>query len=403
MLDQISAEFHAHYRPNDNMILGRFRPRIALTIGCYCLSNNEILFLGGFDDGAEDELRKSTSTGITERSTEDVCKELDKSTFSDDEIRQRLWGTRSEDPIPLNEEQKAEMVKSKLQKYREVLQKSPGRMSETINGELAFSRGIITADVHDYFSTIVHEDKVDREKYPYSIGRMQMDRELLPLVKDALSVLKPDGYYFCPNRATYLDIRAIYQHVILTLEISSKGFIQPLFADKIIIGKWQPNYTELFHAIELCKSLQQLRRTMRTTYSIDDMRIIAKASLSVRQIMGKSGEELVWAMLVCSEFFVAVQQRFATISSEELVSFLALDIQSEEGIIDTTLLKIDWSGNGTEPGKFKIPLMKKGTFSGPQMIAAFIDVCLTCLWIEKAWQTNVSLYDFGIPHTVIMF
>jgi len=153
--------------------------------------------------------------------------------------------------------------------------------------------------------------------------------------------------------------------------------------------------------MNLCNELQRTRRTARAVFSVDDMRLLAKASFSLKSIISTrpndNGEDLVWAMLSCPELSSDMREYFK--NSGNTAEFLTATATSSNGILDCSHLFITSSSN-EKVGMYNIPLLRDGVFTGSQLLAALSDVFITYFWLEKKWLTDVAAYDTTMPQSV---
>jgi len=135
-------------------------------------------------------------------------------------------------------------------------------------------------------------------------------------------------------------------------------------------------------------------------------------------------------MLVCPKLFSGVAGRVRKMSTSDIKTTLKtlvkiqnekLDcsalmgsdtVDSEKALVDTTTVERAENGETSDDLSddedednhvYPVPLCADGEFSTAQLVAAFVDVCLTFYWLEKKWITDVSMYSAAIPPTVMMF
>ncbi|KAL2151108.1 hypothetical protein VTH82DRAFT_6206 [Thermothelomyces myriococcoides] len=61
--------------------------------------------------------------------------------------------------------------------------------------------------------------------------------------------------------------------------------------------------------MELCNDLQRTRKAARECYTVEDMKLLAKAESSARRLVlrqSPNGQDLIWAVLCCRELSRAV-------------------------------------------------------------------------------------------------
>jgi hypothetical protein len=304
-----------------------------------------------------------------------------------------------------------------------VIKPSPGLLSVAIQAEMACSRGLDLTNCIEYDRAFVLEDMVDETTYPYRLGNMAMGLETLGLFKDAMLSLKPDGFYFSPAGTLSADVNDVYRHVkkkLATLERLTPEISQ---------GDWK-GFEELYWASEMCNAIQSIPRKAQSVFSVADMVLMAKACASLQKLIEPAGQDLVWAMLVCPKLFSGVAGRVRKMSTSDIKTTLKtlvkiqskkLDctalmgfdsVDSEKALVDTTTVERAENGETSDDLSddedednhvYSVPLCADGEFSTAQLVAAFVEVCLTFYWLEKKWITDVSMYSAAIPPTVMMF
>lgn len=432
--NQLSSDIHNFYhgmpRTHEPHSLSS---RLWQSINGMSLANGRVLYLGGADrqDGhtAKKELEKAVGElegllaklkGATESSgkpdgdevqDDGLFDELMQSTMSYDEIVRRLRDTKPEnvEQAATKDNSEAGQVPDFLREAlgkkvgkKEVFTPCQGLLSTVVEGELADSRGLNIADCVEYHRKYVDYADIDKAKFKYHLGNLNMDDTLLPLLKEAMGILKPDGYFFTPTPKLNMDIFDIYQHVADTTN-KDKARIFPTFE----LAAWPRSYqhrNELHHAMLLCNEFQYIRKHHRATFTVADMVVIAKASCSLRKKLS-TPPDLSWAMLVCPQLFSDLAQAFEDLPHLDGLDTIKANCQG--GILDCTELMRDSGSSAnakTAPGKttYNIPLCSDGDFTGNQVLAAFMDVLITYFWIEKKWISDVGLYDAVIPATITM-
>ncbi len=253
-----------------------------------------------------------------------------------------------------------------------------------------------------------------------------MDDDLLPVFKEALELLRPDGYFFTPTGMLALDINDVYSHVKEVTDKTKKVRIFP----HLEINAWpasNPHKRPLHFAMMLCNEFQHIRMHKRATFTVADMVAVAKASRSLREV--HQAPDLTWALLVCPELFAHLAQAFESVQNLGAFDHSRKPVSCRGGNLDCTNLMEDCEGRlvapkptapetssdssspsihpekektSTTERKYNIPLCGDGDFSGSQLLAAFLEVMVTYYWIEKLWISDVGLYDTVIPPTITM-
>lgn len=246
-----------------------------------------------------------------------------------------------------------------------------------------------------------------------------MDDEMLPHWKEALELLRPDGYYFTSTGRLASDIDDVYQHVEDITELSNKTLIFPEFQ----LTDWpasHPNRAVLCSAMMLCNAFQRIRTHNRAMFTVRDMVAVAKASQSLRQVY--STPDLAWALLVCPKLCADLAEAFEDFQDPSLFGNSNTTVRCQGGRLDCTGLltecgaqrrttrRSSTSGSTTlielprADGEYvyDIPLCADGEFSASELLAAFMDVMVRFYWVDKRWISDVGLYDGVIPPTITM-
>ncbi|KAK0724584.1 hypothetical protein B0H67DRAFT_657176 [Lasiosphaeris hirsuta] len=411
MVNQISDSIHRHWESRDMPQEDHFlRSRLWNAIGGFSLPNGDVLYLGGADrcKGPRD-LEPEAAEEATEAQ---LFEDLTSADLSSEDIMLRLFGkkkdrpqalkreadrnnptqadrgVRNPEPDPLESLLRLELdkVDSGSSGMKELLRPCPGLLSVIINGELAYSRGLSANGCKEYDRRFVSlEDGIDPGRYPHHLGDLYMDDEILGLIKDALLLLCPDGFYFSPTSILLADLNEAYDHIEeLPPEMAKDAF------------------DDLHYSLNLCNELQRRRKTGHAMFSVDDMRLLAKASCSLKPIIsprGKPGHDLVWAMIYCPNLSRDVCK---SLTSTDITSFLAAEFVCQGGSLGCASLPELSSADPEKPIGYTIPLVADGKFTGTQVLAALAYVFITYYWINKAWPNNVALYDSTMPQNVLM-
>lgn len=468
--NQISLSLHRYYEPRklilppDSSVLCS---RLWVAINGYVLPGNRVLYLGG----ADKHKRPYDIDDDAEMSNDELLKNLMSQDLSEQEIMRQMFGKKESRSTALNQEvertrsamtqqitssHERDTTESFLERLlnkekqnvdkKEVLRPCPGLLSTTVEGELAFSRGL-EEPKYNYFEYdrkyTVLED-IDRSQYPFNLGDLYLNRELLKLVKEAILHIQPDGFYFSPSFFIASDLREIFEDIHkqsntlkevfpstcmrgLNLHNGSAGDIDsPIksLADKTRRGSLPPNLLVaqksnrrdiLVKAMELCNDLQRTRKTARVHFSVSDMRLIAIATSSLRTEFLKPRDgtqplELAWALIYSRKITRAILK---ALSTAHMTTFLGTQISCEDEWLDLSELLGDSVNEeiGDEQeedeknarmGQYYIPSLSNGSFTGEEILAALALVFLTHYWIDKSWITDVSHYDSTIPQSVLM-
>ncbi|KAH8695776.1 hypothetical protein GQ44DRAFT_790507 [Phaeosphaeriaceae sp. PMI808] len=239
-------------------------------------------------------------------------------------------------------------------------------------GELAYNRGLEITKCEEYDCEFIKRRDIDEEKYPSRLGDLYMDDELLSLMKDALPLLEPDGYYFAPESSLYVRLNKVFNHIDQQFK---KVEILPLVP---LLPGADDSRRSLHYALKL---FNMLRQTRKTHYSLKDMEVVARAAKAMWTILTRakgSGTDLMWAFIFCPQFSLGV-----------LYALKRLDIANLPYDKGRTM-------------KYDIPLLGNAGFTGLDVLAALMKVRLAQFWLFKGWKTDVAAYDFTMPQSILM-
>ncbi|KAJ8128846.1 hypothetical protein O1611_g4787 [Lasiodiplodia mahajangana] len=439
--------------------------RLWRSINGFMIKDNKALYLGGTDRRAARRETKRTLVELENhmedfdtlmaKGQDDPKIKTTKTTTSlpepggkrkNDEIFDNLMQTSSQDEI-VKIFQNANRTKSKsetdtdtdvgehlkdlLQRMREkelgkmeVLTPHQGLLSVVIQGELVNSRGLSTDSCKEYGRAYFELSEVDQKAFPYKLGDLFMDETLLKLMKEAMGILKPDGFFFTPTRWLASDVNEVYSHVRELCDDPEKenGIFtgDPDSTNGLNRTGQEDNNDVLYHAMMLCNSFQNARTHSYADFTVDDMIAVAKASKLLR-----ATPDLTWAMLISPDLFSDLARAFgnpkgwdflqATITcSGDVLDCTDLmkrcDIGRKKGAKYATVVSnADHSGPTpaapdptAEVMAYDAPLCPKKDYDGRQVLASFLDVMITFFWTDKRWITDVELYDSVIPQTITM-
>lgn len=425
--DQIPRDIHRYWQDFEMPLEPYFlHSRLWNAIGGLSLADGKALYLGGTDKnkGPRD---METETAKEERTQAKLFEDLTSQDLSSEEILLKLYGKKKDRPRALQRdgdhnpsqvERGAnnpgrpgildDLLTEELGKLKdtfrmkELLRPCPGLLSVAINGELAYSRGLEIDDCEEHDRKYVPDDEeFDGGLYPHHIGDLYMSEGLLKLVKEALQLLKPDGFYFSPTPPLMSDLDEAYGHI----EEQSNKFMQ-IFPD-CSNTKFPTEAIHLQNAMILCNNLQSTRKTSRAVFSVNDMRILAKASHSLKPIISgdrdtsSEGRDLTWAMLHCPD----LSRRIRESLSRENISishFIEARVHCNAGLLNCASIPGLGDPLAEKSAQFSIPLVRDGEYTGLQVLAALADVFITYYWIDKKWITDVAVYDWTIPQSVTM-
>ncbi|KAL5042959.1 hypothetical protein BDW71DRAFT_188896 [Aspergillus fruticulosus] len=434
--NQISADLHSHpdYRSKPLMHDEDFlRSRLWNSINGFALPGGRTLYLGGADkheravEGDEEEEAAETA----------MVHDLMSADLPDEVIMRKLFGKKENRPKALHRQiegrgraaaersQQGEIpdfLESVLQdtmnvtNKKEVLMPCPGLLSVIVNGELAHNRGLSIEQCSEYHRKYTELEDVDHIRYPYNLGDLYMDLDLLKLVKEALIFLRPDGFYFSPTRLLCSDICEVYEHIEeqsnKVKEIFPSHWVQPQTTHKEARSSPSSNHSitsvtgkasTLHFSMALCNDLQRTRKTGRACFSVEDMRLLSKAAWSLKTVLEpptkNTAQDLVWAFLYCPKLSQDIRK---ALTASDASRFLTAKVTSRAGVLDCSNLLGLGSNAEENSGNYPIPLLADNDFTGAQVLAALLIVFITYFWIDKRWITDVTAYDATIPQSVLM-
>ncbi|KAF2968908.1 hypothetical protein GQX73_g4673 [Xylaria multiplex] len=450
--NQISAGVHSYYKPQLSLSGSpdALRSRLWNSISGFALDKNETLFLGG----AARKRRPQEDEDEEEATDDQMFRELMSKDMPQEDIMRKLFGKSESRPKALRREvernasgmsrRTAHRLDNDIPDFldavmhdemdssdrKQVLRTCDGLLSVTVQGELAYSRGLSVKDCYEYDRKYTVAEDIDKNIYPYNLGDLYMDEELLGLMKRALLLLLPDGFYFSPGQYLYCDLCEVYQHIEdlsnARKKIFPESFIEeraekeislkqaattssstpsstasPSPNDKLVDKGVDGVIKCIANSMKLCNELQETRKKKRACFSVDDMQLMAKAAALLLSVAGE--QDLVWAVLYCP-----------TISSDVLKQLEMEDVETFLDIIVTVRDCVIYCGPWTADGEpttdentwhrryDNVPFVADGSFTGKQLVAAVTIVFITYYWIEKRWNTDVAAYDMTMPQSVLM-
>ncbi|KAI0546689.1 hypothetical protein F4679DRAFT_575256 [Xylaria curta] len=418
--EQISREFHRYYNGYSCQVPCEpyyLESRLWNSINGLSLQKDSVLYLGGKDPSKSDE-DFDDDKNISENQ---ILNQLMSADFTAEEIQRKLFGKAKNRTAPLRREiERAQgggrpaagmSYKDDTDSFfssilrdamtfskKEVFLPCPGLLSVSIYGELAHSRGLSIENAKEYRRIYIEAEDIDHSLYPYNLGDLYVDEKLLKLIKEAALLLRPDGFYFSPTPCVYQDLREMYHNI--------EGQL-----DRKLFSIDQQCIQHLYMGMGLCNELQLTRKTAHATFSVEDMRLLAKAVGTLKDVLGSSqenrGDDLIWAMLYSPNLSLDVR-KWIEAASDDLYGFFSAMVTIKDGILDCAGW-IDSIGpaerhnlnSGTT--KYKVPLIQDGVFSGAQVVAALTIAFITYFWIDAKWITDVAAYDMTMPHSVLMY
>lgn len=418
-------KFYSEFAPQPLCL----KSRLWQSINGLYLPNDRLLYIGGSNPMTA-KLKERREN--TQRSINDICDDVVASNRTDGQLMKVLWGKKENRPdtvgpggprrgpsqIPETDSLLPEFLRDmsnkvarkgdEMSRCLQVLKRSPGLLSMIVEGELASIRGLDLNLCDELHREYTDPDDVGLA-FPHQLGRFRMNEELLKLLKDAVLLLKPDGFYFTPTKHLCSDVNNIWQHVTNKSEDllhrnaeRPEGIPRDLFpivqttkAENVEEWNVTGETLKLYHAMAICNKMQN-SKIYPVMFTIADMVIISKASDSLRDIVTKPGKDIIWAMIVCHDLFSHMVDRFGQMDAKDL---LKQTVNCKNGILDCTPLKptaleAAWT--------FTVPLMGDTEFSGAQVLAALMDVFLTCFWVGGGWISDVAVYDSTVPQSVTM-
>ncbi|KAL6819530.1 hypothetical protein J3E69DRAFT_342869 [Trichoderma sp. SZMC 28015] len=462
--NQIASSFHMHYDTGDDyqipekMETDPLRSRLWNSINGLALQES-ILYLGGAD-------RHKRIRNEEEKSDEKLLDDLAAQDISDDDILHKMFGNMEVQPNALradvdrngtikptkeeHDKDTPDFLASMLRDTVETLNKKEvfvpckGLLSVTVEGELAYNRGLEIRGCFEYVREFKDDHEIDHEKVPYCIGDLYMDGPLIEKLKEALLLLWPDGYYFSPTARLAKDLHTVYEHIE---KLSNKlddifpgSYIKKLERlgtstetlvengeqrEKTTVSGWNLSDSietakALSAAMKLCNDLQSTRKNARATYSINDMRLIAKVCVKLRSMLKDNVEDIekwgdiAWAMLYSRDLPKAVLEAIRGPYSELVFS---AEISCEDGELDFTTLiaddshdkddevddvSVDSELHWEKKGLSQLPCVADQTFEGSHVLVATALIFITYYWMDNRWITDVAVYDATMPQSVLM-
>ncbi|CUS15570.1 unnamed protein product, partial [Tuber aestivum] len=280
--DQLPTESHDYYRALDVEIRPfKFKSRLWQSIDGMNLSDNEVISLSDTSECAEKMRDRGRNK---EQSVDAICDEglecggeLAGGGVGRGTLGRGVDGPRGlpdenfEDGMPQVSPQPTFGISDHLRnpssdvKAMEdnsnkvvILRPSRGHRSSAIEGELVYSRGLGKYRTHEYSYTYTDGEGV-AEIYKHKIGCLRMDTHLLALMKKAVLQIEPDGFHFSPSKLLNFQVTQIWSHAS---SISERQ--------------------RLHKAINLVNHLQRIKSTSRAMFTMADLGLISKASVSLR-------------------------------------------------------------------------------------------------------------------------
>ncbi|KAI1150748.1 hypothetical protein F4825DRAFT_477747 [Nemania diffusa] len=402
--NQISGDSHDYYKrqPSPPCNPDAFRSRLWNSIGGFALDKSEALYLSG-PDGEESE----EEDGDEEEPT-------------DEQLSRELASKDMRSPPSAVMHDKMDSSSRK-----QILWECDGILSTVSHGELAYSRGLSILDCYEYDCKYTMAKKIDKSIYIYHLGDIYMNKKLLGLMKRALLLLRPDGFYFSPTTNLDKDLGQAYKHSEkLSKErekIFPEAFIEKMAGKKKtplkqavstsssspseeLTNKGTNDATKcIANAMDLCNELQEMRKKRVGGFSVDDMQLMAKAAALLLPDPGE--QDLVWAILYYPKISADVLKQ---LKMEDVETFFNIAVIVKDHVVYCG----PWvwaDGEPTAPddntwyrGYYNIPFIADNIFTGKQLVAAITKVFLTYYWIDLRWVTDVVAYDTTMPQSVFM-
>jgi len=437
--DQLPSTIHEFFSQQQDVSTSLFS-RLWSSVNGLALGNDEVVYMGGANRNEAErpnvnrqELTRGEVSVNKARTVEDICDEIMEKNLSELELRKLLFGgAKAEDDFVKRAEAERDAGLKSGQRV-EVLLRRPGLLSTVIEGEWAASRGLNwdnNGAVHELYRVYTKDDEVDSVKYPYRLGFLRMDESILEILKRAILFLKPDGFYFSPTLKLAADVFDIFSHI--RVQCTSLG--EHIFLPSEVT-EWRRSPSEhrelLYNVLTLCNELQRLLTT-NVHFSVEDIKIFPKASLSVNELISPQARDLYWAMISTPQLFSHLTSNFREMKIQNILDGnLAVkndpDLPPSHRFLQwrpprpsLTLARIDETVLVDKP-LFDIPLMNQASsgtiaeaaanpdpgpgdveFRGLEVLAVYVDVWLTHFWLTRLWASDVSGYDATIPQTVTM-
>lgn len=349
--------------------------------------------------------------------------------MSDDEMRELIWGKRSQWPDAIRPEalhqghSKLQVLQDDKQGGKNLKRKAavftpcPGLLSRIIEGEWLAYRGLHQSQkIHEYRRIYEEPEDVDKRKYPFNLGILWMNDDVLGHIKVAISLLKPDGFFFSPGELALADdmIQCYTNVQNLLSDLKEDVFPQETLDEWSKEKQSEDSDANLIlNSMRLCNELHR-RQAYKPNYSVEDVKVCSKASLALMKHATASGEELYWAMLVSSKVLSGIFQRLQ--KRLPIKTILSGKVVVSRGTVDCTEFGGKEHGSARDQPDLQekydqLPLVAMNqtmeaseglVFTGMQVLAVFADLVITWYWVRGGMVTDVGKYDATIPRSVAM-
>ncbi|KAI1462796.1 hypothetical protein F4805DRAFT_10421 [Annulohypoxylon moriforme] len=437
--NQILADLHNQQRHRIGDLTPEshsFDSRLWNSISGFSLQDGQYLYLGGTDRHTRPQEIEDNEL-MTELQ---MHKYFTTNDLSDEEITRKLFGKKGDLPKALRRDVETRGIGRSQRPHekdipdfldlgdrdaadpsgpsrKQILRPCRGLLSVSVQGELAYNRGLNIENCKEYDRKYVQAEDIDHQKYPYNLDDLYMDSKLLQLMKKALLLLRPDGFYFSPTYHLYSDLFHIYRHVEnqsnKVKEFFPEHSIPPTSSSNQTKGpstcssacSLNNNYSCIYFAMTLCNNLQGTRKTARACFTVDDMRLLALAASDLKKFlspkMNLDGQDLVWAFIYSPKFFDDILESLKTASFPQ---FLEAKATAKGGILDCAALLPTGDGqdDNEKTTSYEIPEVTDAEFTGAQVLASLSIILITYFWIEKRWPTDVAAYEWTMPQNVLM-
>ena len=249
---------------------------------------------------------------------------------------------------------------------------------------------------------LIHQNAVPSDVFP--MGRFLAPRKILPLLKEALTNLIPDGYIFTANQSLAADVISLTQHSYEAGSELCKFYALVDWDDEFKpVTSFSRPYEKLRAALKALSVIYlrypQLEALLPLTLTPGDCQTVAQLCGMLHEMLGgeDSGKHLRWAM-VCSPSLVQ--------ALVEGIHYAGLEnvLKSTAVVEDELFSSQDLLG----PKKYCVPnasemdLVLRFEYTGQQILAAVLSFTLTGIWLLTSTQNNVCYESLCIPESIFM-
>ncbi|RPA74112.1 hypothetical protein BJ508DRAFT_40257 [Ascobolus immersus RN42] len=305
----------------------------------------------------------------------------------------------------------------------QILSPCPALFTNIIEGEMAGSRGLDLSRCITYHRRYVSaaEATGSQDSFPYSMGRLYMDLTLLKYIKRSVLNLYPDGFFYTPGLCLAQDTKQIWMNPRClvkpkTLESLVQGAGDNTMVKSVLFSETvttslvsiaqdpSDSFLRITNAIRLCNILASNRLAPSLSYTITDMRALGAAHRLLREGFAMSPEmkDLTWALVYSATLLGSIAKFFRRKSKIPIHSII-LRVRAERATVF-------WDGrdsthahaNSTPNQSIVLPLVADADFTCRQVLEVYLCVLITAFWLSKKVVSDVSIYDAGMPRSLLM-